>query len=196
MTIFLMLLFAAGLGVADRIRGGWGLGLAPDSDEKKYLGKVVKVVYGAGIALACGVTQWWVVLLCAAGFRFTSNLGYGTPIGIYLSGLTLPQALLKHPEFCERVRELLGSDRGRIAMTPKISLAFCGALWGLPFLLMCWADLRLLTAFFAWIFAMPLCAALAKHVRPSFPAEWGAWGWWELYRGAAVGAVCALGSLL
>jgi hypothetical protein len=191
LTVFLMLLFAAGLGIADRIRGGWGLGLSPDGAAKKYLGKTVKVLYGAGIALACGVTEWWVVMLCAVGFRFASNLGYGTPIGIYLSDIPLPQALMKHPEFCERFREMLGSDRGRIAATPLISLAFCGALWGLPFLVLCWADGRLSAAFFGWVLAMPVCAALSKRAHPGFPVEWGAWGWWELYRGAAVGVICA-----
>lgn len=186
---FIMLLTAAGLGFADRVRGGFHAGL--DGFAKKWFGRTVKVLMGAAIALACGVTDWRILLACAALFRLSQNTGYGTPIGIYLSDIPLEQALPKNPEFCERMRQFLGASRTRIAQTPLISLGYCGAIWGLPFLLMAWADTRLMVAFWGYIIAMPAAAMIAKRAHPKFPPNWGPWPYWEIYRSALVGLACA-----
>lgn len=185
------------ISMMDMLRGG----LAPyatwprEHPTRKILGEAGKWGMGICIALILGL-PWPAVLLSAVLFRLSTNLGYGRPMGLYFGHLTAATA---NDEFCERLREFVGQSEATIIRTPLVSLAVCGALWGLPALVLAWFDVRALAVLVAWTVAMPAGAAIAKHLGPVKGSVWqndvDSWataGWWQVFRGFVAGAILAL----
>ena len=146
--------------------------------------------YGWVVAALCGYPlDGWLTAVIAIGWAVGERPGWGAPVGQVRRGG--PRWALPPDPNPERYQLWFGGFMNR---HPLVALAFRGAVWGLPVLLVAlpfgvvvWEPLVSMAV------AMPLAEALyywLQRYDPPWPKSW-AGGWNELYRGGVFGAILA-----